>query len=168
MKSNLKMALLVRRVAQYQLAFAWECPETRMSRIVQGRLEPTKAERSRIATELGLSEAELFPSVVNPRPRTRYGPVTDQVTSRAPQPPGEICTRHVGAAQGADGHHGDLSPGVATWDRQQRLPAAATRHDPPLHQQYRGAAVTLAVAQAAVSTPAWPSRGRPNWGWRTT
>lgn len=59
---TLKMELLGRREPQYALAARAGMSETRLSRIVQGRLQPTPAERKRIAEALGIPEADLFPT----------------------------------------------------------------------------------------------------------
>lgn len=59
---TLKMELLGRREPQYALAARAGMSETRLSRIVQGRLQPTQAERERLADALGVAEAELFPN----------------------------------------------------------------------------------------------------------
>jgi transcriptional regulator with XRE-family HTH domain len=59
-QAKLKMALLRKREAQYELAARVGISETRLSRIVQGRAEPTEVERKSIANALGMPEADLF------------------------------------------------------------------------------------------------------------
>jgi transcriptional regulator with XRE-family HTH domain len=58
----LKLALLRSGEAQYELASRLGIGETRLSRIVRGRVRPTPEERKGIAEELGVPEADLFPS----------------------------------------------------------------------------------------------------------
>jgi transcriptional regulator with XRE-family HTH domain len=57
----LKLALLRRGERQYELASRLGIGETRLSRIVRGRVEATPEERARIAEALGVPERELFP-----------------------------------------------------------------------------------------------------------
>jgi len=60
MQSRLKIAILERREPQYVLASRSGIDETRLSRIVRGRVQPTVEERLSIATALGVPERELF------------------------------------------------------------------------------------------------------------
>jgi transcriptional regulator with XRE-family HTH domain len=62
MNMRLKMALVGAGDRQFVLAARIGMSETRLSRIVRGRVEPTTDERKRIADALGLTEEELFPS----------------------------------------------------------------------------------------------------------
>lgn len=62
MQRTLKMQLLGRAEPQYAVAAQVGMSETRLSRIVQGRVEPTPEERKRLSEALGVPEAELFPS----------------------------------------------------------------------------------------------------------
>jgi len=60
MRYQLKMAVVRLGVPQYVVAKRAGLSETRLSRIVQGRLQPTPDERRRLARVLGASENELF------------------------------------------------------------------------------------------------------------
>ena len=60
MQSKLKVELFERRESQYALAARVGISETRLSRIIQGRVQPTAAERVRIAEALEMPESELF------------------------------------------------------------------------------------------------------------
>ncbi len=66
----LKLALLRRGELQYEFASRLGIGETRLSRIVRGRVDPTPEERKGIAKALGMTEAELFPSVATSSART--------------------------------------------------------------------------------------------------
>ena len=63
MKLLIKVALLRRGELQYEFASRLGMGETRLSRIVRGRVDPTAEERKDIADALGLPEAELFPAI---------------------------------------------------------------------------------------------------------
>ncbi len=67
MKTTLKLTLLERGEHQYEIAARVGVSETRMSRIVRGRLEPTEAERKALARALGVAESELFPKTSSAR-----------------------------------------------------------------------------------------------------
>lgn len=60
MQRTLKIELLTRGEPQYALAAKAGMSETRLSRIVQGRIQPTPAERKKLAELLDVPEAELF------------------------------------------------------------------------------------------------------------
>lgn len=60
MMVSLKLALLRRGEPQYELASRLGIGETRLSRIVRGRVKATPEERTSIANALGLPEADLF------------------------------------------------------------------------------------------------------------
>lgn len=62
MQLVLKMKLLERPEPQYELAARAGMSETRLSRIIRGRIQPTAEERKKLAEVLGVPEAELFPS----------------------------------------------------------------------------------------------------------
>jgi hypothetical protein len=57
---NLKIAILQLGLRQYDLAARLGISETRFSRILQGRIDPTPEERGQIATALGGDENQLF------------------------------------------------------------------------------------------------------------
>lgn len=57
---KLKAALFARREPQYVLAARVGMTETRLSRIIQGRIPPSAEERAAIANALGLPQAEVF------------------------------------------------------------------------------------------------------------
>lgn len=56
---TLKLFLMKRREPQYEFAARVGLSESRLSRIIHGRVTPTDAELSRIARELGVDEAKL-------------------------------------------------------------------------------------------------------------
>ncbi len=60
MKCKLKLRLLELREPQYVLAAKLGMNETRLSRIVQGRISPTSEERGRIAEAMGMPEEAFF------------------------------------------------------------------------------------------------------------
>lgn len=62
MRVNLKAAVLRSRRSQYEIAQASGMSETRLSRIVMARVEPSPEERKQLATVLGSDERELFDS----------------------------------------------------------------------------------------------------------
>ena len=62
MQETLKMALLRRGQPQYELASRLGIGETRLSRIVRGRVQATAEERLQIADALGVAEKDLFPN----------------------------------------------------------------------------------------------------------
>ena len=66
MQVLLKLALLRRKETQYSLAARVGMSETRLSRIVQGRAEPTRDECKQIADALDVPERDLFPRVAAP------------------------------------------------------------------------------------------------------
>ena len=73
MRIALKLALLRSGETQRAWAARLSMPEARLSSIVRGWLEPSAAERARIAAALGEPEAALFGdvdalTVENPRP----------------------------------------------------------------------------------------------------
>jgi transcriptional regulator with XRE-family HTH domain len=57
----LKVAILERGRTQIEVAHRTGIAESRLSKIVRGHVEPTKAERRCIAKELGADEASIFP-----------------------------------------------------------------------------------------------------------
>ncbi len=58
---SMKMALLKRQMTQVELARQLEVSETRVSRIIQGRLVAEPEEMREIARILGAPGRELFP-----------------------------------------------------------------------------------------------------------
>jgi len=60
---RLKLALFSLGQTQYQLAARTGMSETRLSRIVRGRVEPTAEEKKRLAEAVGVSVTELFEEV---------------------------------------------------------------------------------------------------------
>lgn len=60
MRSELKLAILESGRAAYELASAIGISESRLSRIVTGRIVPTPAEKRAIAAALGVGEDLLF------------------------------------------------------------------------------------------------------------
>jgi plasmid maintenance system antidote protein VapI len=58
--TKLKLAIIESRAAQYTVAALAEINETRLSRIILGRIEATDAEKARLARVLGLTVDELF------------------------------------------------------------------------------------------------------------
>jgi ribosome-binding protein aMBF1 (putative translation factor) len=58
--TKLKLALLEHGESQYAVARRLGVSETRLSRIVQGRLAPTPEERARLAEMLELDQDEVF------------------------------------------------------------------------------------------------------------
>lgn len=70
MLSALKHAILHSGRRQYDLAAAARISETRLSRLVTGRLEATAEERRRLSLALGESEEVLFPEESS-RPKSR-------------------------------------------------------------------------------------------------
>ncbi len=61
MNTQLKIALLGRALRQFEVARRTGMSETRLSRIVQGRAEPTEAEKAALSRELGATPQDLFP-----------------------------------------------------------------------------------------------------------
>ena len=59
-RNQLKLAILNSNVPQYVLAAKAGMSETKLSRVVRGRADPTEDERRRIAKALGVSEDDLF------------------------------------------------------------------------------------------------------------
>ena len=60
MQTKLRMRILERGERQYVLASRALMSETRLSRILTGRIEPTAEERARMAMLLEAPESELF------------------------------------------------------------------------------------------------------------
>lgn len=60
----LKVAIVQSGKKQRAIARSTRIPETRLSHIVRGRLEPTEKERAVIARVLDRTEAELFGEAV--------------------------------------------------------------------------------------------------------
>lgn len=60
MNTKLKLAFIASGITQYEAARALGASETRVSRIVQGRVAPTEAEKGRLAEVLARSVEELF------------------------------------------------------------------------------------------------------------
>jgi transcriptional regulator with XRE-family HTH domain len=60
MKKLLKLKVLELGIPQYELARELGLSETRLSRIIRGRLDPTADEREKIARCLHTSVKELF------------------------------------------------------------------------------------------------------------
>lgn len=58
--SKLKDAVFKLGRHQYEVAREVGISETRLSRLVQGRAEPTVGERTRLAKVLGVDETDLF------------------------------------------------------------------------------------------------------------
>ncbi len=58
----LKLKILERFRYQADFAQVIKLREERLSRIVNGRVNPTKCERRKIAESLGIPEHELFPT----------------------------------------------------------------------------------------------------------
>jgi transcriptional regulator with XRE-family HTH domain len=82
MNLSLKLALIKARLPQYEAARRLQMTETRLSRIVCGRLAPTPGERAGLAHLLGVSEPELFPGGADqPSSQTRE---TKAKPSRSP------------------------------------------------------------------------------------
>lgn len=63
MRIRLKAAILALGRPQYELAKYFDGGETRLSRIVRGRAEPTDEDMRRLSELLGVPLAELFPEV---------------------------------------------------------------------------------------------------------
>ena len=61
MRTKLKSAMLESGKTQYTIAREAGMSETRLSRIVMDRLEPTTAERQRLARVLKVAQSALFP-----------------------------------------------------------------------------------------------------------
>ncbi len=61
MNENLKITLLRTGLPQYALAQSLGWSESRLSRIVSGRIQPTAQERDSIAEQLGVPRDQLFP-----------------------------------------------------------------------------------------------------------
>ena len=59
----LRIALIEARIHQYELARRSGISETKLSRILCGRREPTAEERRVLASVLGKPESALFPPV---------------------------------------------------------------------------------------------------------
>ena len=59
----LKLLLMQRREPQYEFAARVGLSESRLSRIIHGRVAATDAELSRIAKELGVDKAALLAAV---------------------------------------------------------------------------------------------------------
>ena len=57
---KLKVALLLADCPAYAIAQAAGLSETRLSRIVTGRIDPTREERAKIADALGIRTSEIF------------------------------------------------------------------------------------------------------------
>ena len=57
---KLKMTIIRSGRRQYEVARAAGMPETRLSRIILGRIRPTSEERRRIAESLGVRDGEIF------------------------------------------------------------------------------------------------------------
>ena len=57
--TGLKQLIVSRRLIQADLAEDAGMSESRLSRIVNGRVQPTDAERKNLATALGLAREEL-------------------------------------------------------------------------------------------------------------
>jgi len=79
MYMNLRYALELRSLQQYELAARLGVSEARMSRCLRGRLEFTVEEKTRIVQILGslgpaLDPAWLFARPVPPRARVEAGP----------------------------------------------------------------------------------------------
>jgi hypothetical protein len=62
MNTALKVALLESGRPAYAIAAAAGISETRLSRLVRGRVRPTPAEGKVLARELGRQVADLFPA----------------------------------------------------------------------------------------------------------
>ena len=60
---RLKMAVLMLGSPQYHVAARAGMSETRLSRIMRGRIEPTPEERMHLPEALGVPVAELFEGV---------------------------------------------------------------------------------------------------------
>lgn len=60
MRSNLKLAIIESEHTQYDLARKLRISESRLSRIVKGRLEPTESEKRTLAVVLNHTIADLF------------------------------------------------------------------------------------------------------------
>ena len=60
MNKKLKLVLLELNIPQYELAQQLGISETRLSRIVRGRLLPTEAECERIAAQVAHPVRDLF------------------------------------------------------------------------------------------------------------
>ena len=60
MNTKLKLACMDCGLTQYQVAHMLGISETRMSRIVQGRIVPTEHEESELARVLGRARRALF------------------------------------------------------------------------------------------------------------
>jgi transcriptional regulator with XRE-family HTH domain len=60
---RLKFALFQKQISQAQLAREIGRTPAHVSRIVRGRVKPRARDRRRISSFLGISEAQLFPSL---------------------------------------------------------------------------------------------------------
>lgn len=67
---KLKLALLLCKDPQYAIAATLHLSETRFSRIILGRLQPTDDEKVRIAAYLKRDVAELFEPGIDDAPVT--------------------------------------------------------------------------------------------------
>lgn len=63
MNINLKLALIQSGQTQFEIAHQVGISETRLSRLVRGRLPPSEEEAKRIARILRVSPTQLFPEL---------------------------------------------------------------------------------------------------------
>jgi transcriptional regulator with XRE-family HTH domain len=83
---RLKIELLRKRVAQQELARALGIRASRVSRIVQGHVQPSPRERARISRVLGLPTWQIFPNIGRGRLRSKRAKTTkDAATKGGPQ-----------------------------------------------------------------------------------